>query len=230
MDIELANGQHRIVEARHVLGFLNRLHREHIPLDISSMDGKTQWHGLIRELDYHHGELLLMPLDPGARSGDFVAPGAYRVYGELSGVGVHFQIKLSSPDHLLDYEAYTCTYPHELYYHQRRRAARTRLAGSTIIPVTLHLRGYVSMRGRILDLSGTGLKACFYRLVPISGGELVPTCLLHLPGNRLFRSALKIKGISEDEGHQRLILRGSFSSVNRDNQHTLKAFLKQAQD
>ncbi len=219
--------QHRIVEARRIVGILTRLCKEHVPLTCKAHQGDSEWYGTIREIDFERGHLLLSPLNDLGQPQPTLSAGEYHCHGKLAGVMVQFNGTLQAADSALPFEAYPVRFPQSIHYHQRRATERIGVWVDQKLPVMLQLEGKVFLKGHIQDISAQGMNACFYRILPVEPGEIAPSCVLEMMEGAPVRCKFSIKDVSNNDAAGTMSIRGQFFEINAVDAKRVGRFVSQ---
>ena len=216
---------HEIVDPTRIIGLLQRLMKEQVPLTVHPSEGYEEWYGTISELSFQSEEMLITGLNNIGKIQPPLAVGHYKISGKLSGATLNIDCDIIDSEQVENVAICRAAFPKTIVYRQRRSAERVGIWVDQKIPVVLDLNNDIQIKGHVRDISTNGVSACFYHIVAIDPDTASPTCCIEFPNGDKLCSKFEIRGVKVDDNIGQLHIRGRFIDLEDESHEYLEQFV-----
>lgn len=213
MDTAALRSSSLVSDAARIGHLLLRLVETRAPLTLTA--GARIRNTLLLALDFKSGELVLDEPFPQLA---LPVGEAVHLKGRVDGSVVEFETLVRRTGEHQGARSLIAAVPRRVQHHERRSRYRLQIPSDLFLPPTLFSGREGSFRGRLVDISETGVASVVSEVRPEVGGILA--CSLSLPGTRLIADAQVCStgvGGGASASNQRLGLRFAGLSAHQLN-------------
>ena len=210
---------HYVSDLGQITSLLVQAYKSHVLLNASFPDISGHFSTALLGIYDEHGFIVLDELTPRKGHNLFLQQGTINISGRLEGVEVRFSSRLKEDREKNGIAYYKAEIPREIYYRQRRQDFRITSRGERISFHGLRGKGRRQMiRGYINDLSRKGLGVVLEDDVTLYPGEVLPSCIIDIPGEGEIAFSLEVRFCSRKNRAQLTRIGGRFSQIDPDAQ------------
>lgn len=219
----------KITDPARIANILKRLHQERALLTISLPGSQHLYTSALLKVDTEQGYLLLDELNPRIGHTQFMVAKKALVRARLSGVEVDFSTVLQGVGGESGIAFYQTSLPTLLKYQQRRAYYRVHVGAGHTVPVSIVRREGEAFQGELWDISAGGaglrLSTTIHLPQPLTQGEILAGCQIHLNADTHISSGLEVRFLSHDEQHKVVRLGGRFVGLDKPQQKKVEQFI-----
>lgn len=201
-------------DGAHIRHLLMRVMDSRSLLATSIAQRSDAYTSLIVELDLRQGAMLLDELHP-SDGANAVQPGSQlRVRTRVEGSALEFDCQVEQVMSSQGAKAYLARIPERVRYHERRESFRVSIPHDFALPPAIFSSASGAFRGRLLDISETGVGTLVSDASLTGVGGRV-ACTLSLPGTRLITD-VQVRSLGKSAGVPRMgVLFSQLSNVQK---------------
>ncbi len=209
---------HHVKDREQVVSLLIQIHQAHVLLNVTVGDHKAQYSSALLGIYEEHGFIVLDELTPEEGHHRLLEQHDLKVAGRLEGVEFRFATRLQEAREKSSIAFYKVDLPEEIYYRQRRKDFRIPSRG---LATRFHgLRGKGQrqiLKGYVNDLSRKGIGLILEDDVSLSQGEVLPSCIIKIPGEKEIAFSLEVRFSRYNQQQQVTRVGGRFRDIDRES-------------
>ncbi len=209
---------HHICGDEQIVSLLIQIYNAHVLLDVRIRGHESHFSSALLGIYEEHGFLVLDELTPESGHRLMLQQREARVSGRLEGVEFHFNSTMIESREKGGVAFYKMRMPQEVYYRQRRkdfripsRSLQTRFHGLRGKGQRQILKGYVN------DLSRKGIGLILEDNVSLYQGEVLPSCIIKIPGEEEIAFSLEVRFSSGNDRQQITRVGGRFKDIDPES-------------
>lgn len=185
----------RIADAARVSSLLKQLHEQRAILAVTLPDSADKFNSAILAIDEPAKRMMLDELTPRIGHERLLTNGKLHVFALLHGIGISFAATVRQVGRECGICYYRIRIPEQLNYLQQRANFRIRVGMTSGITVVLRCDQQQQFRGRVIDISESGLGITVRRALPLECGERLP-CTLTLADGHEIECELEVRYVN----------------------------------
>jgi len=209
---------HHLCSDDQIVSLLIQIYNAHVLLDVRIRGHEGHFSSALLGIYEEHGFLVLDELTPESGHKLLLQQHEARVSGRLEGVEFHFNSIMKEAREKGGVAFYKMEMPEEIYYRQRRKDFRI---PSRSLQTSFHgLRGKSQrqiLKGYVNDLSRKGVGLILEDNVSLYQGEVLPSCIIKIPGEEEIAFSLEIRFSSSNHQQQVTRVGGRFKDIDPES-------------
>ena len=200
---------------KQIVALLIQAYKAHVLLNVSFPHKKTHFSTALLGIYDEHGFIVLDELTPKLGHDLLLKQKRMQLTGRLQGVDLSFSSKLIEAREKGGVAFYKAELPKRIRYLQRRECFRVTSSGIRIAFHALRGKGTNQMmRGYLHDLSQKGVGVILEDDVDLLQGEILPNCIINIPGVGEALFSLEVRFIESGNRRQLTRLGGCFKDID----------------
>lgn len=185
----------RITDTARISSLLKQLHEQRAMLAVTLPDSADKFNSAILAIDEAAKRMVLDELTPRIGHERLLTNNKLHVFAVLHGIEISFAANLRQVGRERGICFYSIGIPEELNYLQQRANFRIRIGMTSGITVVLRRDQQQQYRGRVIDMSESGLGITVRRALPLECGERLP-CTLTLADGHEIECELEVRYVN----------------------------------
>ena len=206
---------------------LKKIHLKHSLLTITIESSDECYGSTILEVDNDNKFLVIDELHPEQGHSKIEIGTVVSFNAHYAGAFVYFVARVEAIGNNSEAAYYKIGMPDEVQYHQRRNTYRITTSITEPVSVNLVNEDEVLIKAELRDIShgGVCLRINPASHISINSGDIIPTCLIQVSGERKILSSLNICHVEVIKETGSLRIGAEFSDMSTFDQRELEHFI-----
>ncbi|MBU1191869.1 MAG: flagellar brake protein [Gammaproteobacteria bacterium] len=216
----------KVTHLPQIIGLLRRIRDQRVLLSVRVPGHDGTFNSLLLEVDPEKNIILLDELNPTSGHELVKEEKKIRVQCQCQGIELGFVCSVDVAKDKSGISIYRAAIPDSISYMQRRGSYRVRVGMSVNVPVVLPSEvNQTNIEGQLFDLSIGGLGANLPMEPALKRGQIIETCVIHLPNNETIQAELEIRFVRLDEAHRTQRIGAAFLHLNPQQKNRIRRFV-----